>query len=219
MSAILSVAGLALGLGHLVADHHRAWILTYWLKPATLICFILLALLPGPADPAYRQAIVAGLVLSMVGDICLMLRPARFLVGLVAFLLAHLFYIAAFSRLAGGLWWPALIAAILPGLIMGRLLWPAAGRLRLPVLAYIAAITFMVAAAASAWHASPDGGRLALLAGAVLFLISDAVLGYARFRRRFAGAQVIILGTYYPAQWLIAVSAGMYQLSPAAGAA
>lgn len=213
------MAGLALGLGHLLADHRRAWILTYWLKPATLICFILLALLPGPADPAFRHAIVAGLILSMVGDICLMLRPARFLMGLVAFLLAHLVYIAAFSRMAGGLWWPALMVAMVPGLSMGRVLWSAAGRLRLPVLAYISAITFMLAAAISAWHASPDGGTLALLAGAVLFLISDAVLGYARFRRRFAGAQVIILGTYYPAQWLIAASAGVYQLAPAAWAA
>ncbi len=209
--------GLALGLGHIVADYRRAWTLTYWLKPAALICFILLVLLPGPADPAFRQGVIAGLTLSLVGDICLMLRPARFLAGLVAFLLAHLVYATAFNRLAGGLWWPALLLAAVPGAIMARVLWSRSGRLRPAVLTYIAAIVLMVAAAASVWQAAPDTGRLALLIGALLFLISDAVLGYARFHRRFPAAQGIILGTYYPAQWLIAASVGIFQLLPDAG--
>ncbi len=213
MSAVLSLLGLLLGLGHIMADYRRAWILTYVLKPLTLLCFIALALLPGEAAPAYRYGVVAGLLLSLIGDICLMLRPARFLAGLVAFLLAHLVYIASFAQLAPALWWPALLSAALVGAIMARLLWPGAGRLGPAVIAYVGAIVLMVATAASAWHAVPDPGRLALLTGALLFLISDACLGYNRFRHRFTAAQGIILGTYYPAQWLIAASVGIFQLS------
>ncbi|MGD8977241.1 MAG: lysoplasmalogenase [Gammaproteobacteria bacterium] len=216
MSSLLSILGLSAGLGHILADYRRSWTLTYWLKPITMICFILLALSPGPGDTIYRYAIVAGLVLSLIGDVCLMLRPARFLAGLLSFLLAHLVYIGAFGRLADELWWPALPLTAFFGAIMTRLLWSGAGRLRPAVLAYIAAIVLMVAAAASAWHATADSGRLALVIGALLFLISDGVLGYARFRHRFPAAQAIILGTYYPAQWLIAASAGVFQLAPAA---
>ncbi len=217
MSAVLSLLGLSFGLGHIVADYRRAWALTYALKPLTLLCFIALALLPGEAAPAYRYGVVAGLLLSLVGDICLMLKPARFLPGLVAFLLAHLVYIASFAQLAQAPWWPALLIAASVGAVMARLLWPGAGRLRPAVIAYIGAIVLMVATAAAAWHTAPEPGRQALFAGALLFLVSDGFLGYARFRHRFAAAQGIILGTYYPAQWLIAASVGIFQLS--AGAA
>lgn len=216
MSAVLSLLGLLSGLGHIVADYRRAWTLTYLLKPLTLLCFIALALLPGEAAPGYRYGVVAGLVLSLIGDVCLMLRPARFLAGLVAFLFAHLIYVASFARLVQTPWWPALLLAALIGAAMARLLWPGAGRLRPAVIAYIGAIVLMVATAASAWHTAPDPGRLALFTGAVLFLISDGFLGYARFRNRFAAAQGIILGAYYPAQWLIAASAGIFQLSTGA---
>ena len=82
------------------------------------------------------------------------------------------------------------------------------GRMAVPVGVYIAAIAGMVAASLSAALEQPDPGRLAAAAGALLFLFSDATIGYARFRRGFRQAQALILGTYYPAQALIALSAG-----------
>jgi uncharacterized membrane protein YhhN len=52
------------------------------------------------------------------------------------------------------------------------------------------------------------GGTRTLLAflGAVLFLVSDSVLAYNRFARKMPGARTVILGTYFPAQLLIALS-------------
>ena len=47
---------------------------------------------------------------------------------------------------------------------------------------------------------------LLAFAGAVLFLISDSVLAYDRFARKIGPAQIIILGTYFPAQLLISLS-------------
>jgi uncharacterized membrane protein YhhN len=44
------------------------------------------------------------------------------------------------------------------------------------------------------------------LVGAVLFTISDATLAWNRFRAPFAGAQAAVLGSYYLAQWFIALS-------------
>ena len=43
-------------------------------------------------------------------------------------------------------------------------------------------------------------------AGAVLFVISDSAWAYNFFGRRFMNAQLLILGTYYCAQWLIVLS-------------
>ena len=52
--------------------------------------------------------------------------------------------------------------------------------------------------------------------GAILFLISDALLAWNRFRMKFKSAQFLILCTYYVAQWALAMSLGqpnVYYLS------
>lgn len=52
--------------------------------------------------------------------------------------------------------------------------------------------------------------------GAILFLISDAMLAWNRFRMKFKSAQFLIMGTYYVAQWVLAMSLGqpnVYYLS------
>ena len=50
------------------------------------------------------------------------------------------------------------------------------------------------------------GGGASAFAGALLFVASDSALAWNRFRGGFAGAQALILGTYFPAQLLIALS-------------
>ena len=42
--------------------------------------------------------------------------------------------------------------------------------------------------------------------GAGLFLLSDTLLAWNRFRVKFKSAQVLILSTYYVAQWALAMS-------------
>ena len=52
--------------------------------------------------------------------------------------------------------------------------------------------------------------------GAILFLISDALLAWNRFRMKFKSAQFLIMGTYCVAQWVLAMSLGqpnVYYLS------
>ena len=52
--------------------------------------------------------------------------------------------------------------------------------------------------------------------GVILFLISDALLAWNRFQMKFKSAQFLILGTYYVAQWTLAMSLGqlnVYYLS------
>jgi len=48
-----------------------------------------------------------------------------------------------------------------------------------------------------------------VLAGATLFVVSDAALAANRFRTPFAAAQAVVLGTYFSGQCLIALSTGV----------
>ena len=181
----------------------------YLFKPLTtgLIIATAVASLPGPGD-RYSIAILAGLVCSLAGDIFLMLPGERFLPGLASFLLAHLAYLAAFTR---GLAPLGLGLAALPlagaGLLVLVYLWPGLDvRLRLPVTIYVAAIVTMAAAALARWTWLNTTPALLGALGALLFVISDAVLAVDRFRRPFRAAQGVLLSTYFAAQVLIALS-------------
>jgi uncharacterized membrane protein YhhN len=208
LTLTLSLAALLCGIIHIVADHRRAWITTWWSKPATMLAIVGVACAgPGPLD-GYGRLIVFGLACSLVGDVFLMLRPARFVAGLVAFFFAHVIYIVAFTGRSGpGNYGLAVLLAGL-GVAIYAYLRPGLGTLRLPVLAYVAAIVTMVWTAVTAWTTHGGPGAAAAAAGALFFLASDTSLGIARFRHRYPGAQAVTLGTYYLGQWLIALSAG-----------
>jgi uncharacterized membrane protein YhhN len=151
--------------------------------------------------------IVAGLVCSLVGDIFLMLPSDRFIPGLLSFLVAHLFYIAAFAP--GGARLSAIWYAF-PFLIYGAvMLWtlsPHLGSMRLPVLVYMLVILVMAWQALSRWVGADQPGSAPAFFGALLFTVSDSILAVDRFRGRVAHAQFYILSTYFTAQWLIALS-------------
>jgi uncharacterized membrane protein YhhN len=49
-------------------------------------------------------------------------------------------------------------------------------------------------------------GALSAALGALLFVASDSLLAFNRFVGKFAAASALVLGTYYAAQWLIALS-------------
>ena len=88
--------------------------------------------------------------------------------------------------------------------------------MKAPVLVYILVILIM---SGLAWerHLQLELPQTLFAAcGAILFLISDALLAWNRFRMKFKSAQFLILGTYYVAQWALAMSLGqpnVYYLS------
>jgi uncharacterized membrane protein YhhN len=213
-AATLSAVAWMLGAGHIWSGYiaHRSK-LAFWLKPLPILLFILIAALAEPPISAtYRALIIAGLIFSAAGDIFLALPQDRFVWGLGSFLVAHLFYVAAFVSVGGfGFTWWIVLAALLYGAAMLAVLWPSVGtRLRLPVAVYLAVILIMGWQAAERWAAvdSPSA-RLALI-GAALFIISDSVLALNKFRGGFPGghraARIVTMLTYYSAQWLLALS-------------
>ena len=177
-------------------------------KPLATVLIIAVAVIAAaPVPAAYKTLILAGLGFSLLGDIALLFPEKWFTAGLAAFLVAQVLYILAFKPGPGhqastGLFLPF----IFYGLLMFFILAPGLGPLKLPVFVYIAAITIMAGFAAGRFV--DLGGTRPLLAfvGAVLFLVSDSVLAYDRFAKKIGPAQIIILGTYFPAQLLIALS-------------
>jgi uncharacterized membrane protein YhhN len=208
LTAALLLAAALFGFLHIRADYRHDWPKTYVFKPLTMLAVIGIVAVGDHGGGFYRGAVLAALALSLAGDVFLMLKPARFLAGLTAFLFAHLVYVGAFVSRVSEFQPLAVAVPLAVGVLMFALIRRGTGRMAAPVGVYIAAIAGMVATSLSAALEQPDPGRLAAAAGALLFLFSDATIGYARFRHRFHQAQAVILGTYYPAQALIALSAG-----------
>jgi uncharacterized membrane protein YhhN len=207
LTAVLSTLALASALLDIRAEHEGDRRRVYVFKPLTTALIILVALQRAQGTGGtYLWLVVAGLVCSLGGDVFLMLPRDRFAAGLVSFLFAHLFYIAAFTLggwQANG-WAAAVLVAY--GAWMLRLLWPRLGKLKGPVVAYVAVILLMALEASSRWLAVGGRGSASACAGALLFVVSDSALAWNRFRGEFRGAQALVLGTYFTAQWLIALS-------------
>jgi uncharacterized membrane protein YhhN len=182
-------------------------ILVYLAKPLATITTILIAVRSDSAvRPGYRAWITAGLVWSLVGDVFLMLPGDRFVGGLASFLVAHVLYTVAFARNGGGRRDAKAAGVFGVAAVMLLVLWPSLGALRVPVTAYVTVIATMAWQALVRWrHVQTTDARLAAI-GALSFLVSDSALAMRRFHGDFPGGVVIVLGTYWVAQWCIARS-------------
>jgi uncharacterized membrane protein YhhN len=206
--AALSIAAFAAGIGTIAADGKGNWRLVYVLKPAAMAAIILIALVRSPVfPPRYQTFIVAGLSASLLGDIFMMLRKKRFTEGLACFLVAHGLYIAAFlATMRPRVELPTALPLIFYAMIMMRVLFPHAGRIKAPLAVYIMAITIMAALGMDRFIRMGGTPAFEAFAGAVLFMVSDSILAVNRFVRKVPAAQPLILGTYFLAQWLFAMS-------------
>jgi sterol desaturase/sphingolipid hydroxylase (fatty acid hydroxylase superfamily)/uncharacterized membrane protein YhhN len=192
--AALSCAAYALGWE---AVHGLA-------KPAAMVLLIA-AVITRQGESGVKRLVIGALIASLVGD-ALLLRPSLFAPGLFAFLIAHAFYIAAFTRGVGLL--PSRAAlAVIAGLAccIVLLVWPGVGvELRAPVAVYVVAIALMAAQASGRASVLKDHAAVAVAVGALLFMVSDATIALVIFSRLDWPLDQWTLPTYYLAQGLIA---------------
>ena len=212
LSVVLLVAILAAIVGAMLGGS-GLW-LHYIGKPlATLLLWWQVTHTPQPVSPRYRRAIAVGMALSLVGDVCLMLPGDLFVPGLVAFLLAHIGYIVAFAPGSGAKARALafVLVAIVGAVNLIGLLPRVAPDLKIPVVAYTVVLASMAAfALARAWTpvvtaTLPRSARWGAV-GAVLFMASDSLLAWDRFGGGVPMSALLVLGTYYAAQWCIARS-------------
>jgi uncharacterized membrane protein YhhN len=215
LTAILSLLAAVTASMHIRAEYRGPRLHVYLFKPLTTVLILLVAVdATGSEGSLYSYAIIAGLVCSLAGDLFLMLPSDRFVAGLVSFLVAHLFYTVGFISGMGfslSLW--ALLPLLAYGVVMFSALSPHLGRMKLPVSVYMGAILVMAWQAWERWVWTRQQEALLAAIGAVLFLISDSALALNRFRGQYRSARALTLGTYFAAQWLIALSVGQAPLS------
>lgn len=204
---LLSLLTAVTAAGGIYAQYFGSRPATYVLKPLTLLFVIGIAAIHVFRQPRfYGKAIIAGLLFSLAGDIFLM-QSGFFRYGLFSFLIAHLCYLAAFMR---GRHFrvtrPVLLIFVLYGLAILGLLWPGLGADMLPVIFYILVILLMGQQAGERWLRLRTNAARQALIGALLFIFSDSVLAFNRFRTSFALAPLLVLGSYFCAQWFLAQS-------------
>ena len=197
-AVVIAAAGAIIG-----AMAGGVWLpLHYIAKPLTTLLILGLAAGATGADRRYRCWILLGLAFSLMGDIWLMLPGDYFVAGLIAFLLAHLAYISAFLP---GLRWRSALPA---GLCLAAyaavnvvMLWPyLPAALQVPVMVYVVVLALMAIVALG----QRSAGWAAI--GGLLFIASDSLLAWDRFTTGVPLAPLLILSTYYLAQWSIARS-------------
>jgi uncharacterized membrane protein YhhN len=202
-------AAAALAVTDWVGVATRRHSLRFFTKPGTMVALIVAACLLDPSAAAVdaRPWFVAALVLSLAGDVLLLLPEQWFVGGLVAFLAAHLAYIVGLVQWLGwpdGPWLVVGLAVVLGGVIaIGRPLVASVRRsqptMAAPVGAYLIVISAMVVAA----FGTP--APLVIVA-ALLFYTSDALLGWNRFVRPRDWAGFAVMVTYHLAQGAFVLS-------------
>lgn len=186
----------------------RGWQAGQWaFKPLASLMFVTQAVVLGASGSLYGLLVLAALVLCLAGDVILIIRDreALFKAGIGVFLLGHVAYIAALA--STGL---ALMPMLLGALIMAAvtfLYWRyisarLAPEFKLQVGAYTAVINVMVLAA---FGASTPGGWTVPIA-ALMFALSDMMVGRDRFVASAPVNFLIITPLYFGAQLLFAAS-------------
>lgn len=187
-----------------------------WLtKIGTMLCLIAAYTLSGGWQISGWFG--AGLILSLAGDVFLLLPSRFFLGGLAAFLLAQLTYIAALNLPPSPLLLYNFIAAtvllIIAYAASRRFLaaLPAENRsktLRWTIPFYIFAISAMVYSAfTTLWNSAWQfPANLLAVFGALFFYFSDWTLANQRFVRSTRHGRVMIMVTYHLAQFLLVLA-------------
>lgn len=154
---------------------------------------------------------VAGaLGFSWLGDILLLFEDQStqfFILGLSAFLVAHVCYIVFFNqirkveKMKGQLLLFLFVLVYYAALI--QLLSPKLGDMKVPVWIYGAVICLMLWLALHLNKTYHSNSGLFIMVGALLFVLSDSALAINKFYQAFAGAGIVIMLTYGLAQWFI----------------
>ena len=172
-----------------------------WLKPFLVPSLLLLFI--ESQKKVLDRTLIGAIGFSALGDLLLIFDGRSFFIlGLLSFLLAHLFYIWIFKKRSNAI--TVNIKNSFLGVIMlvyyvalMSYLWPHLGDIRIPVMVYGLVISSMLWMAAML--VTKSWGWL-LVMGAVLFVASDSLLSVRLFVNAFDYDAFWVMLTYLSAQ-------------------
>lgn len=159
--------------------------------------------------------VLLALVFSWLGDVLLMLESRHeifFIAGLLAFLVAHLYYIFSYRQFRIADTSKALLGVqrfrfsfpiILAGTGLITVLYTHLGALKVPVIVYALVLVLMVVNALFRFGRTSISSFAMVFFGATLFMISDSMIAINKFLLPVAYSGFWIMITYLAAQILI----------------
>lgn len=181
----------------------------YIFKPVILLALIGYYLVQATET---NKTFLTALFFCWVGDVMLMFSgELYFMLGLVAFLIGHIFYIFSFRQFAWSTGTALLptqkvryaFPIILAGTGLLVVLFPKLGALQIPVTVYAIVLMLMAINALFRLGHTNQTSFGWVFVGALFFMVSDSALAFNKFHTQFVGASVTIMLTYIAAQFMI----------------
>lgn len=203
----------------IIADSLGYYAIGWATKPLFMPVLLLLFWLNNEENtPAEKLFFSLALVFSLAGDVLLMLRDdSLFVFGLGAFLTAHLCFIASFygrikgrkislaqwaySLLPFAIFVSGFLSVLIPNLQATELTKP----LVLPITVYSCIIGTMGFTALMRRGGVSNQGFGLVMAGALVFMLSDSFIALNRFITPLPQPTLLIMATYGIAQYLLTV--------------
>ena len=181
----------------------------YAFKPMIVMSLIVYFLMHSKIlDKTLKYLMLMALICSVGGDVFLMFddqNPNYFIMGLIAFLLAHVMYILVYlkQRNTKRKPLPFILFLIIYATGLFCLIKDGLGAMFIPVIIYMFVILTMATTAFLRKGSVSIQNYKWVLLGAILFLISDSLLSVNMFYKPIAFANVLIMVTYAFAQYFI----------------
>ena len=211
----------AIGLLSVILQNQSSFFTGLVVKALIIPVLISLALVNlSPLKNRLQKLMVAGLFFSWAGDVFMELSNTSenmFIPGLLCFLLAHVMYLTVFFFTPGKNCILVnrvylLIPVLIYGIALVTWLYADLKEMRLPVVLYAFVILAMLTGSINRMEKVNKKSFYLVLAGAILFVISDSVIAINKFSHQFEGSGIIIMSTYIVAQYFI-VAGYIYQFS------
>ena len=208
---LIFIIALCADIGFILSDHTSFRVIS---KP--LIVFSLLIYFiskTSGTNPPIKYLIIGALFFSLAGDVLLLFEvndPLFFVTGLIAFLIAHIFYIVAFNKIRSKAGIRFKLLVVLPVIVyyltLIAILFNHLNEMMIPVIVYGFTISLMLAMAIHLIFINNKQVGALLFTGALLFILSDSILAFNKFYTQWVSATVMIMISYGLAQLFITYS-------------
>jgi uncharacterized membrane protein YhhN len=185
-------------------------------KPLLLISLLVYYVYAAKQD-ALSKTVVFSLAFFWLGDVLLMFEAEGelyFILGLLAFLVAYLFYMFAYKQhryeddtkaLIGVQRFRFSFPIVLAGTGLITVLYSHLGNLKIPVIVYALVLVIMVLNALFRFGRTSAKSFSLVFLGAILFMISDSLIAITKYLQPIAYSGFWIMLSYLAAQYLIVI--------------